>query len=75
MAAGDSLKRMVPSKSATTTTALPPFQLPRLPDRIARIAGDDYDRWHDAVNLAMQNHFQLLEEKLNVVINAQKTGG
>lgn len=72
--ANTSLKRLVPSKSSTTTNPLPTFALPRLPDRIARIAGDDYERWHREAELAVQDQFRALEEKLNVVIDAQKTG-
>lgn len=68
----EGLKQFIPDKSATSTNPLPPFSLPKLPEKIRRISPDEAALWEQAVERAVQGQFRALEEKLNVVIDVQK---
>ncbi len=69
------LSRFAASKSSTTTSPLPKVAVPAMPDKLRRIDPDGCAAWEGAVADAIHENFRLLEEKLNVVIDAQKTGG
>jgi hypothetical protein len=68
------LSRFVASKSSTATNPLPPISIPKLPEKLRRIDPDGVSQWESAMESVVREQFRTLEEKLNTVIDAQKTG-